>query len=645
MSIWDEIEGVGEDIVDAGSDVGEALVAVGSDLLEGPGELVGVATAGAALFVVGPAAVIPAFIAGAAAGNALIKHRGLSAAETAMADEVFGPTLPSADRIVLTNLTGLEGHKFTCPNATGQVLLNIGEAYDDPIHYEDQSYPGPGKVFIHEMTHAWQIHHSSFVPGLVCEGIGNQLAKVPYQPGPGGRPWVDYNLEQQATIVDEWFFPASRGPKGFRPMRPEHPFFRYVEVDIRGGILSRSAAMTGSGQSLARVSDHLDVFWTGKDGFVESQWYDSAVGCNWSDHQPFRLSTTEIARSGSQPVTVSRRPDHVDAFWVTPDGAIASQWWNQAPGLSWGDHPAFRPAPAGAARADSPVAAVGQSTEHLDAFWIGVEGAVTSTWWDSSPGAGWGDHEPFPITGPAAAGQGSGLSVLSRQEGQLDVFWVDADGAIATHWWHAGAGTNWGDHQAFATTRPRAAVEGSPVVATARSASHLDVFWISPDGAVASTWWDAAPGGGWKDHAAFPVTVPATAAEGSGLAVVSRRPDWLDLFWVGGDGAIGTMWWGSTPGGNWSEHDSFTITDRDAAAPGSPVTAVARGANHLDVFWIGRGGDIMTTWWDATPGQGWADHRPFAITPLGAAGPVLVGWRLDKTDLTRRIGAPLSPGG
>ncbi len=85
-------------------------------------------------------------------------------------------------------------------------------------------------------------HHGTFTPGVLCEGIANQLIDAPYVPGPGGLPWSSYNLEQQGTIVDEWFAPSAIGPLGFAAEAPAHPFFRYVCVDIRGQALPPHAA-------------------------------------------------------------------------------------------------------------------------------------------------------------------------------------------------------------------------------------------------------------------------------------------------------------------------------------------------------------------------------------------------------------------
>ena len=200
------------------------------DLFDGPDRPAGIACTGAALSVVCGGARIPAALA---ACDTKIRHRRLTDGERRFAENVFGGSLPPNDRIVLTNLTGLGARPFTCPNAAGQTLVNVGAAFDDPTAYESPAYPAPGKLLVHELTHVWQIRHTAFFPGLVCNALVTHLTDGSYRPGEGGKPWDEYNLEQQATIVDEWFAPSFRGPAGYAAMSPDHPYHRYVVGTIR----------------------------------------------------------------------------------------------------------------------------------------------------------------------------------------------------------------------------------------------------------------------------------------------------------------------------------------------------------------------------------------------------------------------------
>lgn len=209
----------------------------------GPGGLVGVVVAGGVVWVFGPSAIIAAVVAGVAAGaitDALIKHRQMTVEEYRFATTVFGNTLPPREKFYLTNLSHDGGRKYTWPNLDGSIVLNLDDAFDDPIHYGKGGYPTQGQVFIHELTHAWQIHTKSFIPGLLCKAVFETSS---YDPGPSDQPWHEKGLEQQAHVVDKWFGDHAAGWS-----KPEEvikklatqdairdPYFGYIEHNIRHG--------------------------------------------------------------------------------------------------------------------------------------------------------------------------------------------------------------------------------------------------------------------------------------------------------------------------------------------------------------------------------------------------------------------------
>lgn len=469
--------------------------------------LAGIVVAGGSLLVAGPGFAIPAFVAGSAAANALIKHRSLSADEYAFATTVFGNSLPARERIVLTNIERPDGRKFTCPSPVGEVFVNLGDAFDDPMQ-STAAYPARGKLLIHELAHVWQIHHASFLPGLICEGIANGLTGAPYEPGGSGHPWKDYNLEQQATIVDEWFAPSPRGPSFPYAQRGEHPFYRYIVEDIRGGRFPHRQVTSGSGpsRSVSRTSQHLDVFFVGEDRAIGSVAWEAGVNDNaWSD-----------------------------GFPITKPGA---------------------------ARPDSPLAALARTPLRLDVFFVGEDGAIGSVVWEAGVnGNAWSDG--FPVTSPRAARIGSALAVTSRVPPRCDVFFVGSDDAIASVAWELGVdGDAWS--RGFPVTKPGAARSDSPLAVLARTPHRLDVFFAGNDGAIGSVAWEAGVNdNAWSDG--FPVTKPGAARPNSPLAAVSRTPPRLDVFYVGNDGAIGSVAWEAGVNDNrWS--DGFPIVRASAA--------------------------------------------------------------------------------
>jgi hypothetical protein len=191
--------------------------------------------------------VVMATVAGVAVGlvtNALIKQRPISQAEYDLANNnVFNGTLPPPDQIILTNLSGLGGRAFTMPGVDGKIYVNLGDGYGDPVNYTPNPYVAKGQLLVHELTHAWQIHHASFLPGFVCQGVANQanyiVGQNVYEYGPPGPPWSAFNLEQQGAIVDQWFGGDRREalgrPATSKAMDPNDPYFGYISNNVRQG--------------------------------------------------------------------------------------------------------------------------------------------------------------------------------------------------------------------------------------------------------------------------------------------------------------------------------------------------------------------------------------------------------------------------
>ncbi|MBN9546430.1 MAG: hypothetical protein J0I19_13225 [Alphaproteobacteria bacterium] len=234
MGVFDAIGHVAEDVFQTAEHAVEGLAAAGGDLFEGGRVLAGIAVAGGALFVLGPGVTIPAFLAGAAGAHILIRQRTLTPEEREFVEAVIGPNnLPPNEKIILTNLTGLQGRSFVATNGIGQVLVNLGDGYSAPMTYVNKNYRTPGKLFIHEMTHVMQYHRATFKVGLLCEGAIGQILADGYNPGERGLDWEHYNIEQQATIVDEWFAPQRIKPATLPRHAKAHPFWRYIRDDVR----------------------------------------------------------------------------------------------------------------------------------------------------------------------------------------------------------------------------------------------------------------------------------------------------------------------------------------------------------------------------------------------------------------------------
>ncbi|HLK61116.1 MAG TPA: hypothetical protein VKU00_31430 [Chthonomonadaceae bacterium] len=109
------------------------------------------------------------------------------------------------------------------------------------------------------------------------------------------------------------------------------------------------------------------------------------------------------------------------------------------------------------------------------------------------------------------------------------------------------------------------------------------------------------------------------APPGSAVASVLRSASQEDLFVVGYDGAIWTLFVGQDSNGNWQGWSKpIRLTSPGIAPPGSPLAAVKRQNNEEDVFVVGNDGAITMT--SETNDGGWTDGVELtgALAPAGA---------------------------
>jgi hypothetical protein len=244
----DVLKGVAKFIL-AAETLGTGLalcLTIGSELenhgvaLPAVGGVAGLFIDSGAVYLFGPSAIVPAFIAGVALGAAieeLVKIRPLDAREMEFAEAVFENSL-DLDRIRLTNLIGLGSRPFVVPTLGSTILVNLGVSFESPAESVSPAYPVPGQILIHELTHAWQIHNAApgdgYVPGWLCGSIVNQALRTePYKYGPAGQPWGSFNFEAQGAIVDQWF--GGNGAQSGPPMSEESSYFEYIVSNVRPG--------------------------------------------------------------------------------------------------------------------------------------------------------------------------------------------------------------------------------------------------------------------------------------------------------------------------------------------------------------------------------------------------------------------------
>lgn len=172
-------------------------------------------------------------------GN-LPRTRDISDQEYAWANSmIYNGTLPAKYRIKIFNFMhiGGDGHRFyTWPApASDYIYVNIGDAFDDPMHYTNTAYPSPGQAFIHELGHAWQCGRYGFNTMLGRYFSAPGGLKQTYDPGCAvNNAGSSYNLEQEATLIDrsyvELYYPEKQDGYSCSFSIP------WVEQHVRNGV-------------------------------------------------------------------------------------------------------------------------------------------------------------------------------------------------------------------------------------------------------------------------------------------------------------------------------------------------------------------------------------------------------------------------
>jgi len=164
--------------------------------------------------------------------------RLINQAEITLAQQVFQDQLPY-DKIHFASyyLPNNEGVPTTLASVSSLVPIRSLRSYTiyfgPKVFSDGADVPGTRNTLIHELTHVWQGHHSQFaweymINSLLAQGHailkdGNRNTAYDYAPG---KPWGDYNVEQQASIVEDWFRNG---------MRPDDELFTYITDHIRAG--------------------------------------------------------------------------------------------------------------------------------------------------------------------------------------------------------------------------------------------------------------------------------------------------------------------------------------------------------------------------------------------------------------------------
>jgi hypothetical protein len=164
--------------------------------------------------------------------------RLLKQSEIEFARQVFQDQLPYGKvHIASYYLPGNQGVPVTLASVSSIIpvasLRNYTIYFGPEVFRDGADQPNIRDTFIHELTHVWQGFHSGLgweymIESMIAQGhavltTGDRNKAYEYKPG---REWGDYNVEQQALLVQDWFRNG---------MRDDDERYSYIANRIRAG--------------------------------------------------------------------------------------------------------------------------------------------------------------------------------------------------------------------------------------------------------------------------------------------------------------------------------------------------------------------------------------------------------------------------
>ena len=247
--------------------------------------------------------------------------------------------------------------------------------------------------------------------------------------------------------------------------------------------------------ALSRDPNYMDVFAIDADGNLQSIWWNGNPWRNWFTLDKFPPGASIHSFPPGAPIAaLSRNSNQMDLFVAGSDNQLWSRFftgdWNNVP--TW-----FKPLPPSQVlRSRTPIAAISRNPNQMDLFVVSPQdGQLNSCWWNGS----WHDwfRLPLPPSGPPqsrAFPVSCEVAALSRDPNYMDVFAVDQNGDVRGIWWN-------GTWKSWFTLGGMKFPPGAPIAANSRNSNQMDLFVVADDQTIWSTWFTGTWSGVW-----FPLT-------------------------------------------------------------------------------------------------------------------------------------------
>jgi serine protease AprX len=377
--------------------------------------------------------------------------------------------------------------------------------------------------------------------------------------GPGRSIWGANGHPRVITVGavnrhEQFVGYSSQGPAALDPNKPDFcsitHFLGYFNSDsgtsaatpIAAGVaalLKQAAPHAKQAQVKAAMqSTAKDIGASGWDqhsgsGILQGKKALDALRNSWQNLGGYCLYGTALS---------SWSAHRLDAFTIGMDGALYHKYTNNTNWSDWSSLGGY---------CISAPAAVSWGANRIDTFVLGGDRAMYHKWWNGSAWSGWENLGGWCKHGVGAA---------SWANNRLDTFVIGGDNALYHKYWNGSAWSGWSSLGGYLISAPTAVSWG---------ANRIDVFALGTDHAVWHKYWNGSAWSDWSSLGGYCLYAPAAA---------SQKVNSLDVFVIGLDHALYQKSWNGSVWSGWVRVPSFCT---------SAPAAVSCEASHVDVTVIG----------------------------------------------------------
>jgi hypothetical protein len=229
-----------------------------------------------------------------------------------------------------------------------------------------------------------------------------------------------------------------------------------------------------------------------------------------------------------------------------------------------------------------------------------------------APVADRGGWVPWFVPAEAPTAPGAAVTAVWANEDHLDLFTISAQGAVISTYWDKNQTPNYLAAGWF-SIHPEMHFGGpGPVAAVWANENHLDLFAVNSDGIVATIWWEPS---GYNPDGWYLIDPNTRFQMGTPISAIWANEDHLDLFAIDADGIIRTTYWDKSEPGGYRAGGWIMIHPETRSVAGGIVTPLWASVNHLDLFAVTADRGVSTIWWDSAEPAG---YKPAGWVPIAA---------------------------